>query len=222
MICFLGTSHAAQHLQDAAFRKGVTLCHQPHTADLIFISEDTPTNDKGERQLAPIHALIDSVKDLGKPIVLTSQVPPGFTRSLQLPQGMIFHQAETLRIKDAMYRALKPEYIVIGSYAYGSYDLLPQAYLDYLGLFSCQKMVVTFEDAEFSKIAVNMMLAAQVDATNRLAAAAAKADVSWWHVSEVMKLDTRIGPHAYLTPGRWQDSTHLMRDYVTLEALSTR
>src|SRR3990167_10067589 len=222
MICFLGTSHAAQHLQDAAFRKGVTLCPQPHTAALISISEDTPTNDKGERQLAPIHALIDSVKDLGKPIVLTSQVPPGFTRSLQLPQGMIFHQAETLRIKDAMYRALKPEYTVIGSYAYGSYDLLPQAYLDYLGLFSCQKMVVTFEDAEFSKIAVNMMLAAQVDATNRLAAAAAKADVSWWHVSEVMKLDTRIGPHAYLTPGRWQDSTHLMRDYVTLEALSTR
>src|SRR3990167_479013 len=219
MICFLGTSHAAQHLQDAAFRKGVTLCHQQHTADLIFISEDTPTNNNGERQLAPIHALIDSVKDLGKPIVLTSQVPPGFTRSLKLPQGMIFHQAETLRIKDAMYRALNPEYIVIGSYAYGSYDLLPQAYRDYLDLFGCKKLVLTFEDAEFSKIAVNMMLAAQVDRTNTLAAAAAKADVSWWHVAEVLKLDSRIGPNAYLTPGRWQDSPHLLRDYVTLESL---
>src|SRR5207247_10162306 len=60
----------------------------------------------------------------------------------------------------------------------------------------CPVHIVTYEDAEFAKIAVNMMLAAQVDATNRLAAAARVAGAAWWHVAEVLKADQRIGPHA--------------------------
>mgnify|MGYP001568727422 FL=1 len=217
MICFLGTSHAAQHLQDAAFKRGMLISHHPHTADIVFISEDTPTDDKGNRQLAVIHALVDSVRTLKQPIVLTSQVPPGFSRALGMRN--LYHQAETLRIKDAIYRADNPEYIAIGASAYGGYNTLPLAYLEYLEAFYCPKRVVPYEVAEFSKIAVNMMLAAQVDATNKLAAAAKKADADWWAVAEFLKLDSRIGPNAYLTPGRWQDSKHLMRDYVTLEKM---
>ena len=72
-----------------------------------------------------------------------------------------------------------------------------------------------------TKIAVNMMLAAQVDYTNRMSAACAKVGADWREVSKALKHDKRIGPEAYLTPGRWQDSKHLYRDYVTLEALST-
>ena len=76
---------------------------------------------------------------------------------------------------------------------------------------------MTYEDAEFSKIAVNMMIASQVDRTNALADAAREMGVSWWEVAEIIKLDSRIGPHSYLTPGRWQDSKHLLRDFKTLK-----
>ena len=199
--------------------KGLPVTADPESADVIFISEDTPTDEKGVRDLAPILALIDKAKTTGAVLVLTSQVPPGFTRSLNLN---IYHQAETLRIKDAIHRALYPDYIVIGCTAHISYSLLPEAYRKYLDVFKCPKFTVTYEDAEFSKIAVNMTLASQVENTNRLSEAAKKCGASWWHVAEVLKKDKRIGPDSYLTPGRWQDSTHLMRDFVTLEEISTR
>ena len=70
-----------------------------------------------------------------------------------------------------------------------------------------------------SKIAVNMMLAAQVDTTTSLAKACKKVGANWASVSDVLMHDSRIGPRAYLTPGRWQDSKHLLRDWVTLQSL---
>ena len=222
MIHFLGSSHAANHLREAARRKRVALSDDPTHAEVIFVSEDTPTDEHGNRDLAPINALITGALQYGKPIVLTSQVPPGFTRSLGLAPGMIYHQAETLRIKDAMERAMCPDYIVVGCASFQSFTLLPEAYQKYLDAFACPVHMLTYEDAEFSKIAVNMTLAAQVDNTNRLAAAAKKAGASWWHVAELLKLDKRIGKESYLEPGRWQDSLHLLRDHVTLEALSAR
>lgn len=219
MIYFLGTSHAAQHLRDAAIKRGLPVTDQRDLSKIIFISEDTPTDNAGKRDLMPILGLIQSVKSIGVPLVLTSQVPPGFTRSLAIPH--IYHQAETLRIKDSIERAMNPEYIAIGVGMTHSYELLPAVYRQYLDAFPCPKFVVTYEEAEFSKIAVNMMLAAQVDMTNKLAKAASKAGATWWYVKQILQHDSRIGPHAYLDPGKWQDSKHLYRDYVTLEALSS-
>ena len=209
MICFLGTSHAAVHLREAAIQRHLHVGNNLDIADVIFISEDTPTDSTGKRDLTPILKLIDSVRDKEAQLVLTSQVPPGFTRSLGLPE--IIHQAETLRIKDAVERAYQPEYIAVGGYAE-----ISASYAEYLSAFNCPILRMTWEEAEFSKIAVNMALAAQVDYTNRLSAAAEKVGANWDKVAEVLRHDSRIGPNAYLTPGRWQDSLHLLRDSVTL------
>lgn len=218
MISFLGSSHAAHHLALAAVKRGNLITFNRAQADVLFVSEDTPTGQDGERDLRPIYELIDVAAKYMKPIVLTSQVPPGFTRSLGLP--MIHHQAETLRIKDAEDRAFLPDYIAVG----GDDDFHP-VYTKYLYSFGCPVLRMSFEEAEFSKIAVNMFLAAQVDAANRLAEAAKKYGAEWDRVKHALALDKRIGPHAYLTPGRWQDSKHLLRDWHTLnrmEAVSTR
>ena len=220
MICFLGGSHAAQHLREAAYRKGLKITPYPEEADLVFVSEDTPTDEKGRRDLQPIRELMWQAAATKKPIVLTSQVPPGFTRSFNLQR--LYHQAETLRIKDAMERALAPEYIAVGCAAICSYSLLPEIYRMYLEAFDCPVRVMTYEDAEFSKIAVNMLLAAQVDQTNRLAEAAMRSGATWRIVADAISLDSRIGPHAYLKPGRWEDSPHLYRDFVTLEEILGR
>lgn len=215
MIAFLGSSHAAHHLALAAMKRGNTITFNREKADVLFISEDTPTDANGKRDLAPIYTLIEIAAQHKKPIVLTSQVPPGFTRSLDLPN--IFHQAETLRMKDAEARAMEPDYIAVG----GEGDLHP-TYMKYLYSFGCPVLRMSWEAAEMSKICVNMFLAAQVEATNRLAAACDKVGADWKNVSHALALDKRIGPHAYLNPGRWQDSKHLLRDHVTLEALSTQ
>lgn len=221
MISFLGDSHAATTLAAAASARGLPLTDDVAAANLVFVSQDTPTNEQGERDLEPIRTLLwETIMRTKAPIVLTSQVPPGFTRSFNNVD--LFHQAETLRIKDAMERALNPDYIVVGCAAYGSYTLLPEAYRKYLEAFRCPVHIVTYEDAEFSKIAVNMTLAAQVENTNRLYEAAKRSGASWWHVAEVLKRDKRIGAQSYLEPGRWQDSRHLLRDHVTLKAILAR
>lgn len=216
MIHFIGTSHAAQHLKAAAWQRRIVITDSLKDANLVFVSEDVPTAADGSRDLAPILDLLREPMVMHKNIVLTSQVPPGFTRSLW-HHGKMWHQAETLRIKDATYRANHPDYIIVG----GALEI-PLAYKTYLEAFPCQKIYTDYESAEFSKIAINMTLAAQVENTNRLAEAAKLCGADWGAVSQALALDKRIGMESYLTPGRWQDSKHLLRDAHTLEKIFAR
>ena len=212
MIHFLGTSFAPQHLKTAAIKRGVPVTNGIEEASLVFVSEDAPVAKDGSRDLSKIRDLIEIARSTGAPIVLTSQVPPGFTRSLDIER--IWHQAETLRIKDATLRAMNPDYIAVGGESN-----IPREYADYLIAFGCPVLRMSWEDAEMSKIAVNMMLAAQVDYTNMMSEACRKAGADWEDVSKALHHDKRIGPEAYLTPGRWQDSLHLLRDWQTLQCL---
>jgi UDPglucose 6-dehydrogenase len=218
-LCFLGTSHAAQHLSLAAKEKGFKLV-EPKDADLVFVSEDTPTDAEGHRDLGVIKGLVAEAFRMtvdATPIVLTSAVPPGFTRALGLP---LWHQAETLRIKDAVERARKPEMLIVGEKEPGKgFANLPAPYVRYLLSFKCPVLRMTWEEAEFAKIAINMTLASQVENTNRLSKAAEKVGARWDVIAEVLKNDSRIGPKSYLQPGDWRESPHLLRDWKTLEAI---
>ena len=218
-VCFVGDSHAPQILSAAAIMRGFYVSSDPAEAELIFISQDTPTDENGFRNTSPIKALVlDIFAKTKGVIVLTSQVAPGFTRELGLP---IFYMAETLRIKDAMARALEPEQFIVGKAA--QCEEIPAPLMNYMIAHKrAQIHEMTYEDAEFAKIAINAFLAAQVECTNRLSTAAIYAGAKWSQIALVLRADRRIGPHAYLEPGRWQDSRHLLRDHVTLEALLAR
>lgn len=233
-IAFLGTSHAAQHLSAAAAAKGFDIV-PPADAPLIFVSEDTPTDSEGRRDLDAIRQLVDHARRHmdHATVVITSAVPPGFTRAearaiakernpehWALDDFPIWHQAETLRIKDAEQRALNPEMLIVGGWSRRS--VIPDVYMHYLCTWGCPVLQMLYEEAEFSKIAINMCLAAQVDTTNRLAAAALKVGARWDEIKRALIHDRRIGEHAYLTPGRWQDSPHLLRDAVTLAEIEAR
>lgn len=211
MICFLGDSYAALTLKEAARCRGLPLTDDMAKADLVFVSQDTPTDADGKRDLQPIRDMIASVP-LGPTLVITSQVPPGFCRSLKMT---IWYQAETLRTTgDGAHRAMHPEMFIIGC---GNKAFLPSpAYQEYLDAFDCPVIRGSYEDAEFAKIAINMTLAAQVERTNVLSEAATKCGADWGRVSRALRHDSRIGKYAYLTPGDWTKSPHLIRDHVTL------
>ena len=213
-LCFVGDSHAAHHLREAARQRGFAITDKPDSAAICFVSQDTPTDEKGNRDETPIRSLIQA-HHAHPLLVVTSQVQPGFMRSLGLPNA--FHQPETLRIKDASARALNPDYIVVGGATRS--PGVPRPYLRYLKRFDCPLFFVSWEEAEFSKIAVNMTLAAQVDNTNRLAVASATIGADWQRIATILAHDKRIGPYSYLEPGRWQDSPHLLRDAVSLAAI---
>lgn len=216
MIHFVGTSYAAVTLKEGARRRGLKITEKWTEADLIFVSEDTPTDKDGNRDLEPIKRLLNLYPYTGT-IVLTSQVSPGFCRSWP---RFIYHQAETLRIEDGLQRAMYPEMFIVGyNKNPGEIVMITGAYKDYLEAFDCPVIHMTWEEAEFAKIAINMTLASQVDNTNRLSDAARKCGADWAAVANVLRHDSRIGKHSYLTPGRWQDSKHLLRDWVTLNEL---
>lgn len=214
-LCFLGTSFAAQHLSAAAAEKGFELCDLTNEPELVFVSEDTPTSESGFRGLLEIQSLIAHALHTRKPstpLIITSQLPPGITRSINAPN--VFHQAETLRIKDAVYRASHPEMMIVG--CANPAKLLPEAYETYLNAFNCPILTMSYESAEFAKIAINAFLISQVETTNMLSRLSEKCGAQWPDVRHALQNDSRIGPNAYLESGRWQDSKHLLRDYVTL------
>ena len=211
MICILGDSFAPEVFRKAARYHGIAQTDDPAKAEVVFVSQDVETDAGGERNLAPILELVRSVQTAGA-VVLTSQVPVGFTRSLN---RVIYHQSETLRVRDAFERAIYPEQFIVGCEG----DL-PLAYREYLETFKCPILTMTYEEAEFAKIAINMTLISQVENTNRLADYVERKGLDWNVIKRVLKNDRRIGPYSYLTPGRWQDSKHLMRDWVTFNAES--
>lgn len=215
-IAIVGTSHAPAIFTQACVQKGLLL-GSVEIANLVLICEDTPVKEGGRRDLSEIYYLLaETVLRMRKDatLVLTSQVPPGFTRGCGVTNIPFYHQSETLRIKDALQRALFPEQLIVG--CEHPEQPLPRAYQDYLAEFGCPVWQVSYETAEFSKVAINMMLAAQVERTNELAQAANVCGADWQGVKTILQHDRRIGPHAYLEPGRWQDSLHLLRDYSTL------
>lgn len=219
MICFLGTSHAPTTLAAAARSHGLRVTNELALATLVFVSEDTPAEWNGARDTKPVEELLRQALFQSKaPVVLSSQVPPGFTRAMGRNDRLI-HLAETLRMKDAMARARYPEQFIVGVPDPAEYTL-PEEFMHYMFEHGDPVVhVMSYEEAEFAKIAINMMLAAQVDATNRLASAAEKVGARWSAVADALRCDSRIGPDAYLTPGRWQDSRHLLRDHITLEEI---
>ncbi len=220
MIYFYGYSHAAETLRAAAIANGIKVVEDEREARLVFVSQDTPTDETGIRDIDTVKDWVKRSAWLGIPIVLTSQVPPGFTRALDMPN--VFHMAETLRMKDAMQRALRPEQFIIGVSDPKEYTL-PTELMTYIYAHRPNRvLVMSYEEAEFAKIAINMFLAAQVDTANRLSAAAEKVGAKWPAVCDALRSDHRIGPGAYLTPGRWQDSRHLLRDHITLEEILAR
>jgi len=214
-IFVAGNSHLTHYTKIGAAFRGLNVCNSHEEADLILIAQDSFTHSDGSRNLIEIVEMVEKYCPSGKGVILMSQVQPGFCRAMHFDN--LYHYPETLRIKDSYERATRPEYIVLGK---SDKFQVPDTFVyEYGTSFGCPFFELDYETAEMCKIAVNTMLAAQVDATNKLANACDAVGAQWWQVAKVLMHDKRIGEHAYLTPGRWQDSLHLLRDSVTLKEI---
>jgi len=210
-ICILGNTHLTFCTIAAAARRGFVPVpiQEAGTAELIFVAQDIETDSDGRRAGPEVNF----PWSLLKPVIIMTQLVPGSCGKLNNPN--VYHQPEILRIIDATDRAYAPKFIVVG--CHNPKADLPPAYQTYLNAFVCPIIKTDYETAEFSKIAINMYLASQVDTTNRLAAAAKACGADWDAVKLAVCYEKRIG--TYTTPGRWQDSIHLLRDYVTLKEI---
>lgn len=216
-IFIAGNSHLTHYTKIGAAFRGLNVCNKAEDADLILIAEDTPTDDRGIRDLTHIQYLVTAFCNSEKPVILMSQVPPGFCRKQN--RENLYHYPETLRIKDSYERATNPEYIIIGV---KDKNLPPDLVDQYVMSFKCPYIILSYEEAEFAKIAVNMALASQVIYANKMDNLCERLGIDWGLVKDAITFDKRLGKDSYLTPGHWEDSLHLLRDSVTTEDICTQ
>jgi UDPglucose 6-dehydrogenase len=191
---------------------------------LIFVTLDVSTDDANNSDLAPLESLIDRVSAVAAPetvLVLMSQVPPGFCRRLacRLPASLrLFYQVETLVFGNAVERAVRPERYMVGCAETDSG--LPTLYRRYLKAFDCPVLPMRYESAELCKIAINCFLVSSVSTSNTLAEICGKIGADWSEIVPALRLDRRIGPHAYLNPGLGIAGGNLERDLATVQRLA--
>ena len=199
------------------------------SCELLFFSLDVPTDQANQSDLGPVRRLIDQIAGHlapSAPAVILCQVPPGFTRRLKAdwlrrPNGWggnLFYQVETLIFGSAVERALHPERFIVG--VESSHSPLPEAYANWLSAFGCPVLTMRYESAELAKISINLFLVSTVATTNTLAGLCEKTGADWSEITPALRLDKRIGLHAYLNPGLGLAGGNLERDLATAQALA--
>lgn len=193
-----------------------------NSCDVVYVAPDVPTDDEGRSDTGGLTALTRDVAATMNPaavLVVLSQLPPGYTRALDVvPPPRLYCQVETLVFGQAVERATKPERYIVGC-------ANPDAALDprfrtILEAFGCPILPMHYESAELAKISINLCLVASVTVGNMLAELCERIGADWSDIVPALKLDRRIGPHAYLTPGLGISGGNLERDLATVQRLS--
>jgi UDPglucose 6-dehydrogenase len=211
----------------AAAQEFQSFCHdvtELRGCDIVYIAADVPTDDSGQSNLLPIEKLIGQVTSQLRDdavLVVLCQVPPGFTRALNsVPPGRLIYQVETLVFGQAVQRALEPERFIVG--CADPSRPLPSAYREFLEAFGCPILTMRYESAELAKISINFCLVGSVTVANTLAEVCEAIGADWSEIVPALRLDRRIGPHAYLTPGLGIAGGNLERDLRTVLDLGSR
>lgn len=182
--------------------------------DLAFVAHDV-TDHHDLPQLDEVARCFAQASSAHPYIVVLSQVPPGWMRAAVGDRLGVFYQVDTIIVKQAVARMLRPEQFIIG--CADPEVALPLAYQAYLAMHDCPVLQMSYESAEMAKCAINYMLAEQVRVARDLFAACLETGGDYDDVRRAMHNDARIGPYAYLRPG--QTNRHLDRDVETIRRI---
>lgn len=190
--------------------------------DYIFITFDTPVNEKDEISLTQLNKLFNLVikYSSNQTIVILSQIPVGasrlFLKRLKSPKVIYF--PENLRLGSAMDDFLKPERIVLGA---DNQDIIDQFLKDF-PIFKCQILKMSLESAEMVKHALNSYLALNISFSSELSDLCELVGANMNEVVNGLKSDPRVSPKAPLNPGLGFAGGTLGRDVKTLIKLSVK
>ena len=185
--------------------------------DVIYVAPDVGTDNDGQSDLGVLNGLLEIVFKVSNPettIVILSQVPPGYTRGKWDGRRSLYYQVETLIFGRAIERALFPERYIVGCAEPKA--SLPKDYQNFLDAHECPILPMRYESAELAKISINMFLVASVTTTNTIAELCEKIGADWSEIAPALRLDRRIGSHAYLSPGLGISGGNLERDLATV------
>jgi UDPglucose 6-dehydrogenase len=162
--------------------------------------------------------------DSGAILCVTAQAPVGTCESLaalvrQQKSGAgcdVAYIPEFLRLGDAVNTFFQADRFVIGARTPEVAERVAQLYLP-LGR---PVLRIGLRSAEMAKHACNCFLATSISFINEIADLCDRIDADSLEVAQAMKLDRRIGPHAFLSPGLGFAGGTLGRDLRAIEELA--
>ncbi len=195
--------------------------HELRDCDVVIIAVDTALQETGENDDSEVSELLRIVAasvSASTPIVLASQVRPGFTRAHREIHSELYYFMETLVFGRGIERAQFPERYIIGS-AQPEVPL-PSGLRDYLALAGCPVHVMSYESAELTKLSANVVLAASITAANSLAELAERVGADWREIEPALREDRRIGQQSYISPGLGIGGANLARDLLGIQVMA--
>jgi UDPglucose 6-dehydrogenase len=190
-------------------------------AEVLWITFDTPVNERDEADVAFVRQRLDLiVGDIapGTHVLISAQVPVGFTRSLARDwagRGLHFaYSPENLRLGNAIAAFTQAERVVVGASDGADRELLGKLFAPFAKLIEW----MSIESAEMTKHAINAFLATSVTFINEVARLCEVTGADAREVARGLKSERRIGPKAYLNPGAAFAGGTLARDLRFLSA----
>ena len=184
-------------------------------AEILWVAFDTPVNERDEADVEFVRRQIEQIAlsiGAGRIVLISSQVPVGFTRSLRNTDwgtGLQFaYSPENLRLGKAIDAFRHPERVVIGTSDDSIRPKLEQLFAPFTGRIEWMSL----ESAEMTKHAINAFLATSVTFANELARLCEVVGADAKEVERGLKSEGRIGPKAYLSPGGAFSGGTLARD----------
>lgn len=184
-------------------------------ADVIWVTFDTPVNEQDEADVSVVRSRLEEIAAFLKPgtlVLLSSQVPVGFTRQLQRDwqdKPLRFaYSPENLRLGKAIEAFCHPERVVLGIENEQDKPRL----IELFSPFCLYLEWMSLESAEMTKHALNAFLATSVTFINEVARLCEEVGADAKEVERGLKSEGRIGPRAYLSPGSAFAGGTLARD----------
>ncbi len=215
VVDFLSGSHPRYHVTDDV--KHIL------DADMVMIALDTRLDESGENDDSEVvHLLKYLAAHVPKhmPIVVASQVRPGFSRRHRDLHPELYYFMETLIFGRGLERAMHPERYIVG--VADTSTVLPAALQQYLDMGNCPVHVMSYESAELTKLAANFVLSANITAANSLADLAQRIGANWEHIEAALRQDERIGAKSYISAGLGIGGANLTRDLHGIKEMADR
>jgi UDPglucose 6-dehydrogenase len=194
-----------------------------HGAGVLWVAFDTPVDENDVADVAFVRSRLEQIKGAVRPgtlVLISSQVPVGFTRALAKDWeglGIRFGiSPENLRLGKAIEVFRTPERVIVGlSHPEQDRDLVTRLFLPFGPAGGKQPPRIewmSLESAEMTKHALNAFLAVSVTFINELSRLCEAVGANAKEVERGLKSEARIGPKAYLGPGAAFAGGTLARD----------
>lgn len=126
--------------------------------DVVFFSADVPASEKGRSDLTALQALLDDAAPAARQeavLVISSPVPPGFSRSQTRAGRALYYLLDTLAIDEDVERANAPKRLFVG--CADSSAPLPRTLQRFFELFGCPVQPMRYESAELARFGLALM-----------------------------------------------------------------